>query len=71
MDLPADVLIHNQLLGIKGGKGQLIAVSPHGYYEVKLSFGGNLHRVLLPIGETIIIFRDPEPSYVVEAEIER
>lgn len=63
MDLPADVLIHNALLGLKGSKGTLVMVSPHGFYEVKLKFGENLHKVLLPIGETVIIFRQPEVQF--------
>ncbi|MEM8959994.1 MAG: hypothetical protein AAGD38_00825 [Acidobacteriota bacterium] len=72
MDLPADVLLHNEILGIKGGKGTLIMVSPHGFYEVKLTFGGkNIHRVLLPVDSTVVIFREPEPTYVIEDEIER
>ncbi len=71
MDLPADVLIHNELLGIKGGKGTLVAVSPHGYYEAKCSFGGRTHRVLFPIQNTVIIFREPEAEFEPGIEIER
>ena len=71
MDLPAEILIHNQLLGIKGGKGTLVAVSPHGYYEAKLAFGGNTHRVLFPIQNTVIVFREPEQEFEAGIEIER
>lgn len=71
MDLPAEVLLHNELLGIKGGKGTLVAVSPHGYYEAKCVFSGRVHRVLLPVENTVVIFREPEPQFVEEAEIER
>ncbi len=71
MDLPAEVLLHNALLGIKGGKGSLIAVSPQGFYEVKIKFGEHVHRVFLPIAETVVIIRDPEVSYLIEDEIER
>jgi hypothetical protein len=70
MDLPAEVLIHNQLLGAKGSRGTLLAVSPHGFYEVKLTFGKSTHRVLLPIPETAVIFRQPEAEYAA-VEIER
>ena len=70
MDLPADVQIHNELLGIKGGKGTLIMVSPHGFYEVNCQFGANLHRVLLPIQNTVLVFRNPEVQ-VPGLEIER
>ncbi len=71
MDLPAEVLLHNELLGIKGGKGSLVAVSQNGYYEVKCLFGGNTHRVLLPIQNTVIIFQTPEPVFPTDVEIER
>ncbi len=71
MDLPARVLIHNELLGIKGGKGTLVAVSPHGYYEAKCTFGGKNHRVLFPIQNTVLIFREPEAEFEPGVEIER
>ncbi len=71
MDLPAEVRIHNELLGIKGGKGTLVAVSPDGYYEAKCAFGGKNHRVLFPVQNTVIIFREPEPEFEPGVEIER
>jgi len=71
MDLPAEIQIHNQVLGIKGGKGTLVAVSPHGFYEAKCTFGGKVHRVLFPIQSTVIIFREVEPEFVAGVEIER
>lgn len=71
MDLPAEVQIHNELLGIKGGKGTLVMVSPHGFYEVKCHFGPNLHKVLLPIENTVIVFREPEAQFDSAIEIER
>ncbi|MEM6456206.1 MAG: hypothetical protein AAF772_14005 [Acidobacteriota bacterium] len=72
MDLPAHVLLHNPTLGLKGNKGTLVAVQAHGYYEVRLGFSGNDHKVLLPIADTVIVFRDPEPVFAVdESEIER
>jgi len=71
MDLPAEVRIYNDLLALKGGKGTLIMVGD-GYYEAKLAFGGNTHKVLLPVENTVIIFQEPEPSFAAdEAEIER
>lgn len=70
MDLPTEVQIHNELLGIKGGRGTLVMVSPHGFYEVKCLFGQNQHRVLLPIQNTVLVFREPEPQFE-GLEIER
>ena len=71
MDLPAKILIHNELLGIKGGKGTLVAISPHGYYEAKCGFGGKTHRVLFPIQSTVLIFSEPEAEFEPSIEIER
>lgn len=74
MELPSEVLIHNELLGMKGGRGTLLQVSPHGYYEVNVKFGERLHRVCLPVATTILIQQQPEEavqSAAEELEIER
>ena len=73
MDLPNKVLVHNDILGIKGGKGTLVAISPHGFYELNLRFGQAkaTHRVLMPIETTVIISREPEEEFLVDVEIER
>ncbi len=71
MDLPAEILIHSAPLGLKGGKGQLVRVSEQGYYEVKIAFGQKTHRVLLPVAETVIIFREPEAEWEAGVEVER
>jgi len=71
MELPAEVLIHNETLGVKGGKGTLLQVSD-GYYEVNCVFGERLHRTLFPIQGTVLISREPEQTVGGEAmEIER
>lgn len=71
MELPAEVQISNEQLGLKNGKGTLVAVSPHGFYELRLTLSGKQHRVLLPIQDTSIIFRQPEPEFATDVEIER
>lgn len=72
MEVPAEVLIHSEILGMKGGRGTLLAISPHGYYEVNLRFGDRLHRVLLPIDRTVVIGQSPEEALPPEGfEIER
>lgn len=71
MDLPAEILIHNQHLGLKGGKGKLVRVADEGFYEVKIEFGKKTHRVLLPIQETVVIFREPEAEWEPGVEVER
>ena len=71
METPRDVLIHNELLGIKGSRGTLLDISPHGCYEVNLKFGENLHRVLLPIAHTVVIQAEPEAAGGPSIEVER
>lgn len=71
MELPIKVLIHNELLGIKGSTADLLHVSPHGYYEVNLKFGENVHRVLLPISSTVLIGQQAEVAAEERIEVER
>ena len=71
MDLPAEVLIHNETLGVKGGAGVLIQVNPEGYYEVNCLFGDKPHRTFLPIQGTVLIARAPEEVLDAKLEIER
>lgn len=71
MELPAEVLIHNQQLGMKGAPGKLIAITAHGCYEVNCAFGDKVHRVLLPIRATVLIARTPEEPPEAGLEIER
>ncbi|HBL26820.1 MAG TPA: hypothetical protein DD490_08305 [Acidobacteria bacterium] len=71
MELPAEVLIHNELLNVKGGKGTLLQVSSEGYYEVNLTFGERVHRTLFPIQGTVLICRQPEDITRQDLEIER
>ena len=72
MELPAEVLIHNELLGIKGGRATLLQVSGDGYYEVNCQFGERLHRAFFPIAATVLIQREPEQiATAADLEIER
>jgi hypothetical protein len=71
MELHTEVLIHNETLGVKGGKGVLLQISQDGYYEVNCVFGERMHRTLFPIFGTVLISREPEDSTRVDLEIER
>jgi hypothetical protein len=70
MELPAEVLIHNETLGLKGGKGTLLQIA-EGYYEVNCTFGERVHRTLFPISGTVLISREPEETTRPDLEIER
>ena len=71
MEIPAEVLIHNEQLGLKGARGTVIRIAPEGYYEVNLRFGNNTHRVLLPTVSTIVINAEPETVAGDSVEVER
>jgi hypothetical protein len=71
MELHTEVLIHNETLGVKGGKGVLLQISQDGYYEVNCVFGERMHRTLFPIFGTVLISREPEDSTRPDQEIER
>jgi hypothetical protein len=71
MELHTKVLIHNETLGVKGGQGVLLQISPDGYYEVNCAFGERIHRTLFPIHGTVLISRDPEEATSTDTEIER
>lgn len=71
MELPTKVLVHNEILNIKGSGADLLSISDHGYYEVNLKFGQNVHRVLLPIAATVVINQEPEVTAEERIEVER
>ena len=71
MELHTEVLIHNDTLGVKGGKGVLLQISSDGYYEVNCVFGERVHRTLFPIHGTVLISREPEDTTSPDTEIER
>jgi len=70
MELPLSVLIHNELLGLKGATGSLVQIYPEGFYLVTTSFGSKLHKVQLPIADTILIHEEPEEESVPGESIE-
>jgi hypothetical protein len=56
---------------LKQVPGTLIAVSPHGFYEVNVSFGTNTHAMLLPISGTSLTAVEPVLSPPASFELER
>lgn len=72
MELPAEVLVHNELLGMKGQPARLLQIGREGYYELRRSFGDRQYRVLLPVASTVIIGAQPETETEgVAAGVER
>ncbi len=71
MDLPARVVIYCPTLELKNKTGRLIAVLPHGYYEVRLDFSERNHTALLPISGTALVFSEPNPTTETIPDLER
>ncbi len=72
MEVPSEVLVHNEIMSLKGSRATLIRISELGYYEVNIAFGDRTHRVLLPVESTVLISREPEAGVGGDSvEIER
>ncbi len=72
MDLPAEVKIHNETLGMKGRDGRLVAIHAEGYYELTATLGEREHRFLLPIASTALIVSEAEETWANDSvEVER
>lgn len=70
MDIPIKVWVTCPLAELKQIPGTLIAVSPHGFYEVNVAYGSNTHAMLLPVESTVITSAEPiltpPPGFEVE-----
>ena len=62
MDIPAKVSFYCPLVDAKGTPAKLVSISDHGYYQVEVVIKGRFHTMLLPIGQTALMFSDPEPE---------
>lgn len=71
MDLPAKVIIFCPTLELKNKPGRLMAVSPHGFYEIWLDFSERNHTVLLPVGGTALVFSEPNTTGEPVLDLER
>jgi len=71
MEIPLDVLVHNETLGVKGSRGRLLQIGREGYYEINLYFGEKLHRVLFPVASTVLIAAAAEETAGGGLEVER
>jgi hypothetical protein len=71
MDIPMKVFVTCPLAELKQVPGTLIAVSPHGFFEINMTFGANTHTMLLPIEGTTLTAVDPVLSPPASFELER
>lgn len=71
MELPARVVVYCPVLELKNRPARLVAISPHGYYEVRIEIGERNHTALLPIADTGLIFQEPNVTGEPIPELER
>jgi hypothetical protein len=71
LDLPARVIVFCPTLEFKNKPARLVAISPHGYYEVWLDFASTNHTVLLPIAGTGLVFQEPNSEVGEIPDLER
>ena len=71
MDIPMKVYVTCPMAELKQIPGTLIAVSPHGFYEVHVAFGSNTHILLLPVNSTSLTSIEPLLTPLPGFELER
>ena len=71
MDIPMKVYVTCPMSDLKQAPGTLIAVSPHGYYEIHVTFGANTHTLLLPVNGTSLTAVEPVLTPPAGFEVER
>jgi hypothetical protein len=71
MDIPMKVYVTCPIAELKQVPGLLVAVSPHGFFEINLTFGANTHTILVPIVGTTLTAQEPVLSPAPSFEVER
>ena len=71
MDIPMKVYVTCPMAELKQVPGILIAVSPHGFFEINLTYGSNTHLVLLPVEGTSLTSQEPVLNPAASFEVER
>jgi hypothetical protein len=71
MDIPMKVYVTCPMADLKQVPGVLISVSPHGFYEINLTYGSNVHLLLLPVEGTTLTAQEPVLSPPASFEVER
>jgi len=71
VEIPARVVVYSPILDLKNNPATLVAISPYGYYEVRLEISERNHTALLPIGGTGLIFQEPNVTGEPIPELER
>ena len=70
MEIPQEVLVHNELMGMKGTRAMLLRVGERSY-EIVCRFGDKRHRMLMAVQGTVLIRSEAEEPEEELPEIER
>jgi hypothetical protein len=71
VEMPARVVVFCPTLDLKNKPARLVAISPHGFYEVRMDVGERNHTALLPIAGTGLVFQEPNVTGEPGMEVER
>jgi hypothetical protein len=72
MEVPSEVHVYLDSMAGEAKRARLLAISPHGYYELNLQTASGVRRALVPIGRVILIATEIEPGATTDGpEIER
>ena len=72
MEVPSEVHVYLDSMAGEAKRARLLAISPHGYYELNLQTASGVRRTLVPIGRTILVAAEIEPGATTDGpEIER
>jgi hypothetical protein len=71
MEIPGKVSLYCPLIDAKGTAATLVAVSPHGYYQLEVLVKGKKHTMFVPVAHAAVYFAEPEPEGLEELELER
>ena len=71
MEIPGKVSLYCPLVDAKGTSATLVAVSPHGYYQLEVMVKGSRHTMFVPVAQAGVYFTEPEVEPDEDLEIER
>lgn len=71
MEIPGPVSLYCPLVDAKGTAATLVAVSPHGYYQLEVAIKGHRHTMFVPVAQAAVYFTEPEVEPDEDLEIER
>ena len=69
--MPTKVIVFCPMLEYKNKPATLMTTSANGYYECRVDMAAGNHTVYLPIGQTALIFQEPNVTGAPPPDVER